>query len=150
MPQQATESVQEQSVSGYRFLQCLFVDDRKSERLPLTLPLTYSMDAGGVRLEGHTLTENVSGGGLRFPIPKMVSPDTPCHINLKLPDHLEPLLLRGRIAWCRLGRGRYRNLFEVGIALEIPREYHNATFSIYCRFIATQLLEKYLGGFAAT
>ena len=148
MPQHTTDAVQEQGFSGYRFLQCLFTDNRKSERLALTLPLTYSMEGAETRLEGHTMSVDVSGGGLRFSISKMVSPETPCHINLKIPDHLEPLLLRGKVVWCRIGRGRHRHMYEVGVALEVPRDYHNATFSLYCRFIATQLLEKYLGSIA--
>jgi hypothetical protein len=140
------EPTQQQPRSeGFRFVQRLFFDERKTERLTISLPLTYLIESCGNRVEGRATTANIGGGGLRFSVPEMVAASSPCYLNLKLPNHLEPLCLRGLVAWCRVGEGRNRTAYEVGITLTIPSDQAHATYSLYCRFIATQLLDKQLG-----
>ena len=121
-----------------------FIDERKATRVIISLPLAYVIESSGRRIEGYVTSANLSGGGVRFTVPQMVACDSPCHINLKVPGHAEPLPMQGRVAWCRTaapGRGA----FEVGIAFILPREYYDATHAWYCRYIASLLLTKALG-----
>ena len=120
------------------------VDEREAERLPLALPVVYLIAGQNKRLEGHTTTVNLSSMGVHLTIPEMVSPQTPCQLDIGLPQPPERLSLRGRVVWCRVGRGRHRGGYEVGIAFVKPPTYDDPTFALLYRFIATRLLRKHL------
>lgn len=117
------------------------VDERKAERLPLRLPISYTLLLPNEFLRGTTVTTDLSGSGLQFPVPRMVSPQTVCQVDIRLPTQAEPLSFLGRVAWCRQGKRAY---CDVGVALSAFDSYHEGAFAKYCQFIATQLLVKYL------
>ena len=121
-------------------------DERTAERIPLELPLTYMLmeSSGEKRCEGVTKSLNVSGGGVQFIIPSMVSPHTTCHILLTLPDNAEPLSFSGEVRWCRQRPGAAQGTCEVGVAFSSPCSYTDATFIRYSHFIATLLVARYL------
>jgi len=127
-------------------LEMALLDQRKAERLPLTLPLTYRIDSPTGTLEGHTNTIDIGGGGVRFLVPKMLTSHSICYIVLLLPNQQEPLSLMGKVAWCRQKQG-FRSTrttsFEVGVAFTLSTS-SDETFVRYCHFIAAQLLMKHL------
>lgn len=121
------------------------LEKRRSERLPVSLPVSYLIEAPARPLEGRTTTIDLSRGGLQFTIPTMVSPQTPCRCELTLPDHPAPLTFRGHVVWCRLGgTGK---IYEVGIAfVDTPTETDpDSAVAVLCRFIATRLVQIHLG-----
>ena len=120
------------------------IDERLAERLALEIPLTYMMMLSNGQLQGRTVTINVSGTGVHFPIPWMVPKAIPCHLTLVIPTHQEPLRLAGLVAWCRPGTNRNREAFEVGISFDHPTSDTDTAFAQYCHFVATQLLQRYL------
>jgi len=119
------------------------IDERTAERVPVALPVTYAFELPGRRVEGLTNTLDVSGGGMCLTVPHMMASQTPCHVNLKLPDSAEPLTLHGRVAWCRQRRGKSGQPFEAGITFEQPERYDDPIFSRFSHFIASQLLAKH-------
>ena len=121
-----------------------FEDARKADRLSLALRVVYTVELPDKRLEGHTTTIDISSAGVQLTLPDMVSPQTPCQLDIALPGHPDPLSFRGRVAWCRLGRGRNRNMYETGIAFIRPSTYTDPTFALFCRFIATKLFRQHL------
>lgn len=120
------------------------VDERKAERLPLHLPVAYTLLLPNEFLRGTIETTDISGSGLQFAVPRMVSPQTVCQIDLRLPDAAEPLSFLGRVAWCRQSQGKQKDLYDIGISLSAFDAYHEGAFARYCQFIATQFLVKYL------
>ena len=119
------------------------IDERKSDRLALSLPIEYAILLSGQLLRGRTVTWNISGGGVAFSVPQMISPQTVCQVSLTLPDQPEPLAFLARVAWCR--QGNHREQCEVGVALSAFDSYHEGAFRQYSHFIASQLLKKHLG-----
>jgi len=119
------------------------IDERTAERLAVALPVTYAFEFPGRRLEGVTNTIDLSGGGVRLVVPQMIAAQTPCHVNLKLPDQPDPLTLHGHVAWCRQGRRRSEHAFEVGIIFSQPERYDDPTFGRFSHFIASQLLTRH-------
>lgn len=120
------------------------IDDRKAERLPLRLPLSFTILLPGELLRGTTSTLDVSGRGLHFLVPRMVTPQTICQIDLSLPGEEAPLSFLGRSAWCRQARGRHRRSFDLGVAVSSADTYRDGAFARYCRFIAGALLRRHL------
>ena len=121
------------------------IDQRKAGRLALHLKVHYTLLLPGRLLRGESVTTNLSGTGVQFLIPRIVSPQTVCQINLSLPDREEPLAFLGRVAWCAQASGKRRDRYDVGIALSAFDSYHEGAFAQYCFFLADQLLAKYLG-----
>ncbi len=119
------------------------IDGRKAERLPLVLPLAYVFTRAGDRVVGDTETTNLSGSGVQFLTPKTVETGTSCQLYLTLPEQTDALPFAGRVAWCRPAQGPFVEEFEVGVAFSL-QECERQTFEVYCHFIATQLLMKYL------
>ena len=119
-------------------------DTRKADRLAVALPLTYVIECGPERLEGHADTIDIGGGGVRFLISRMVSPRTMCQLTLMLPDQTEPLLLTAQVSWCRQVTTRGCDRFELGVAFVISPADDTAMFGHYCQFIASQLLLKHV------
>ena len=124
----------------------LFSDKRRAERLPLACPIAYRIDVPRQPLEGSTKTVDFSSAGVQIVIPEMVSPQTACQLTITFPEHPEPLTFRGRVAWCRISKGKNRNAYETGIEFLKPSTYTDPTFALLCRFIATRLIRKNLGG----
>ena len=118
------------------------VDERKAERLVLHLPVSYTLLMANEFLRGTAVTTDISGSGLQFPVPRMVSPQTVCQVDIRLPNEEQPLSFLGRVAWCR--QSARANQHDIGIALSAFDSYHEGAFAKYCQFIATQLLVKYL------
>jgi hypothetical protein len=120
------------------------IDDRRADRLSLHLPLSYTILLPGELLRGSTKTIDLSGAGLHFLVPRMVTPQTICQIDLHLPDAAEPLSFLARSAWCRQTRGWHRRSFDLGVTLSPADTYGDGTFARYSRFIAGHLLRRYL------
>jgi hypothetical protein len=143
------------------------IDQRTAERLPVTLPLTYTIHDPSGPVEGSTVTSNLSGTGVGFRIPQPVAPASPCRLRLTLPQRTDPLHFTGRVAWCRkiphdpstppplAGSLRISpsglhspQTFEVqvGLALSMPADAREEpSFATYCHFIASELVKRYLG-----
>lgn len=132
------------SNARHREIVDLSIDERLAERLTIEIPLTYVIALSNGQLQGRTMTINLSGTGVQFPIPWMVPKSIPCHLTLALPTRTEPLMLTGLVVWCRPGSNRNREAFEVGISLEDPSSGSEEAFAQYCHFVATQLLQRYL------
>ena len=121
-------------------------DPRKSERIQIALPLTYVIQCGTSPLEGRTSTIDVGGGGVRFVVPRMVSPQTMCRLTLTLPDRTEPLLFTARASWCRQISIGGHDQFELGAGFVISDAADDAAaFGHYCQFIAGRILLKHVG-----
>ena len=118
------------------------IDRRKADRLNLHLPVAYTFLLPGDLFRGTATTTNISGGGVSFFVPTMTTPQTSCQLELPL-DVGQPLLLSGKVVWCRQGTGRHRKQFEIGVAFGTPERYDDETFARYSRFIAEQLLKKH-------
>lgn len=124
------------------------IDQRTAERLPVTLPLTYTIHDPAGSIEGTTVTSNLSGTGVGFRIPQPVAPASPCRLRLTLPQQADPLHFTGRVVWCREIADRPPQAFEVqvGLALSTPAEVREEpSFATYCHFIASELVKRYLG-----
>ena len=119
------------------------VDERLSDRVAAALPLVYTLTTRDGRLEGRGRTINISGGGIRFLIPKPVASRTPCRLRLTLPNQPTPLSLRGVVVWSRRARTAGRSRYEVGVRLQTSNLADEAALAPYCQFIASQLLMKY-------
>lgn len=119
-------------------------DQRKAERIAVALPLTYVIECGTEQLEGRASTIDVGGGGVRFLISRMVSPQTRCRLTLTLPGRAEPLLLTAQVSWCRKVSVRGRDQCEVGAGFVLSPEDDTAAFGHYCQFIAGQILLKHV------
>ena len=132
--------------SQQRGLQDLFSDKRRAERLPLACPVAYRIETSREPVEGNTKTIDLSSAGIQLIIPEMVSPQTACQLTITLPEHPEPLTFRGRVAWCRIAKGKNSRAYETGIEFSKPSTYTDPTFALLCRFIATRLIRKSLGG----
>ena len=124
------------------------IDQRTAERLPVTLPLTYTIHDPSGPVEGSTVTSNLSGTGVGFRIPQPVAPASPCRLRLTLPQRTDPLHFTGRVAWCRKIPYDSPQTFEVqvGRALSMPAgAREEPSFATYCHFIASELVKRYLG-----
>lgn len=128
-----------------RNLRDLFSDKRRAERLALACPIAYRIDTPRQPLEGSTKTVDLSSAGVQIVISDMVSPQTACQLTITLPEHPEPLTFRGRVTWCRIGKGKNSRTYETGIEFSKPSTYADPTFALLCRFIATRLIRKNLG-----
>ena len=126
-------------------LKSLGIDDRKAERLSISLPVHYCMQIATGQLQGRSLTTDLSGSGIKFSVPWMVPKGVRCNLNLVLPKQSEPILLTGEVIWCRPHADRHAEQFEVGVALSVTEESDETAFAHYCHFVASQLLKKYLG-----
>ena len=142
-PEVEAQRLDEETVRPLADLRRLLVDQRKAVRLRIALPFTYQIDLPTGRLEDHGVTQNISGGGVMIRLPQMVSPQTACQLWLKLPDHLEPVAMRGRTIWCRACQGRTAT-YDIGIAWVVPREHYHAAYGMYCQFIMSHLLARAL------
>jgi len=122
----------------------LEIDQRRAERLPIKLPIYYIIQGSHDSVSAQTTTLNMSGGGVEFLIPRMVSPMTVCRLTVTLPKQPIPLVFLGHVSWCRQGRGKHKHQYEVGVVFSTPDSCDEPTFACYCHFIAAQLLTKYL------
>jgi hypothetical protein len=121
----------------------LSIDHRIADRIKTHLPVRYSIAVTGRQLVGRTSTKDVSGKGLRFPIPWEIPPTTPCHLRLMLPDRRKPLKLDGRVVWCHRKKLRLANRFELGVEIAAAHG-HDDQFWEFCQFVATRILKQYL------
>ena len=121
------------------------VDERKADRLPLALSLTYViMDPTGARMEGETKTIDIGGGGVRFAIPNHITLPATCHVRLSVPSQREPLQMTGQIAWSHPRCGKDPVRWEIGVAFCWTDGRNEVAFARYSRFIASQLLALHL------
>ena len=119
-------------------------DQRKAERILAALPLTYVIECGAQPLEGRTTNIDIGGGGVRFLIPCMVSPQTMGRLTLSLPNQADPLLFAARVSWCRQVKTQGCDQFEVGMGFVITPSDDITAFECYCQFIAGQILLKHV------
>ena len=111
------------------------LDHRKSQRLRLSLPVGFALETSDRRLEGHSITADVSGGGIRFAMPWSIPDRTTCQVSLELPNGAAPVVFASSVAWCRSdGSSRY----EIGVAFAAASQ--QIDFVRYCHFIAGQLV----------
>lgn len=137
-------SKREATVLKHLRLPPLEIDQRQAERLPIKLPIHYTIEGCRDSMSAETITRNMSGGGVEFLIPRMVSPMTRCRLTLRLPQQTPPLVFLGHVSWCRQGRGKQKHQYEVGVVFFASDSCDEPTFARYCYFIATQLLAKHL------
>lgn len=145
MLRELVEPLYRSLVTPYRAARGLFIDERKAERLPISLPVRYRISLIDRCLEGQTQTVDLSSGGVQIAIKEMVSPGTACQIALTLPAEPEALSFEGHIAWCRVARGVARERYEAGIAFAAPSSYTDPGVARLSRFIAVSLLTRHLG-----
>ena len=120
------------------------VDERTADRLPLTLLLSYTLETPGGPLKGKTTTLNLSGKGLAFAVAAPVRLKTRCQMSLSLPGQARPLPLHARVVDCVPRPGKGGKEFQIGVAIAMDELSKRAAFEEYCRFIAGELLKKYL------
>lgn len=90
-----------------------FVDRRTFERIPVNLPLKFSVP--GLHKEGLVQTRDISAKGIGLLTDEELRPNTPLEMWLQIPDNGEPLYAAGKVAWSeRLESDKYRE----GISLE--------------------------------
>ncbi len=121
------------------------IDRRAAERVPLEIPVNYTMGLPSETIRATTTSNNLSAGGVSFYIPRMVSPQIVCQVTITLPDHPQPLSFLGRVAWCSKGSAKDRHQYDVGIAFSPPgTEEDDVTFDTLHHFIASYLVTQYL------
>jgi hypothetical protein len=78
---------------------------RRSERFNFGLPLTVQWTNGSEKRQAHTVTQDVSSGGVYFLLPEGIPDGTPVEIGMVLPAQITsgaPVRVRcqGRIQRC--------------------------------------------------
>ena len=85
-------------------------DRRRSERFNFGVPLTVQWTDGSEQRQAHTVTQDVSSGGLYFFLPEAIPDGTAVEIEMTLPANITlgtPVKVRcqGRIQRCVLKPG---------------------------------------------
>ena len=98
----------------------LMKEKRKFVRVNKLLNVTYRIPGENPR-EGKSLTQNISGGGFRFMINEGLEVGTLLEVEIALPDALEPILAKGRVAWIeklQMDSDPGGDYFEAGVNFE--------------------------------
>lgn len=66
-------------------------------------------------------TENISGGGICFPVTKKINKRTIIDLELNLPNDFAPVFAVGEVAW--LSKDKKKNTFKVGIEFKAIDDY---------------------------
>jgi hypothetical protein len=85
-------------------------DRRRSERFNFEVPLTVQWTNGSEQRKAHTVTQDVSSGGLYFFLPEAIPDGTAVEVEMTLPTQITlgaPVRVRcqGRIQRCVLKAG---------------------------------------------
>jgi hypothetical protein len=98
-----------------------FKERRRSERFNLELPLTVRWMEGSKQREAHTVSHDMSTGGVYFFLPIVIPEGTAVEIEMTVPTEItrdapRGVLCRGRIRRCELKAGE-----KVGMATAIEK-----------------------------
>ena len=98
-----------------------FRERRRAERFNFEVPLTVRWMEGSKQREAHTVTRDISSGGVYFYLPDRIPEGTAVEAEMTLPTQITlgaptRVLCRGRIRRCELKSGE-----TVGMATAIEK-----------------------------
>ena len=98
-----------------------FKERRRAERFNFELPLTVRWREGSRQREAHTVTQDMSSGGMYFFLPVGIPEGTAIEVEMTVPTEItrgpsKRMLCRGRIRRCELKAGE-----KVGLATAIEK-----------------------------
>ena len=122
-------------------------DQRKTERLLLTINIYYSIPPQGKWI-GPLALNDIGGKGLGFKIPQRIKKNTPLHLKIELPTETKPIEAQGRVAWCkritppkRKAKDTQSRLYNVGIQFTVMSEDDRQKFTT---FFTESILSSFL------
>jgi hypothetical protein len=113
------------------------MENRKSERLTLRLPIFYTLDPNTPWI-GPIVLDDIGGGGLKFESNKPIPKDTSLQLKIDLPDGNSPILFKGVVTW---GRQSSPSHWDIGIKFHKMKHRDRQRYLTYnCENILNQFL----------